>query len=65
MQRYSMTFSRVSPTPPKSGLEGHEAVRSRNDKMDAVLGHATGPQYDPTSIEAKLADALSRSRNVA
>lgn len=65
MQRYSMSFSRVSPAPQKPGLGEHEAVRPRSDKMDALLRRATGPQYDAISIEAKLADALARRSKVA
>lgn len=64
MQRYSMSFSRVSLAPQKSGLGEHEAVRTRNDKMDAMLRRATGPQYDATSIEAKLTQALARHTKV-
>lgn len=65
MQSYSMSFSRVSPAPQKSGLGEHEAVRPRNEKMDAMLRRATGPQYAATSIEAKLTEALARRSKVA
>lgn len=64
MQRY-LSFSRAMPAPQKSGLVEQDAVRPRNDKMDAILRRATGPQYDATSIEAKLAEALARCSKVA
>lgn len=65
MQRYSMSFSRANPAPQKSGLGEQEAVRPRNEKMDAMLRRATGSQYDATSIEAKLTEALSRRSKAA
>lgn len=51
MQSHSMSFSRVSPAPQKSGLGEHEAVRPRNEKMDAMPRRATGPQHDAAFTE--------------
>jgi hypothetical protein len=65
MPRHSMSFSPVSPAPQKSGQGDHAAMRPRNDKMDAMLRRATGPQYDATNVEAKLSEALARPSKVA
>jgi hypothetical protein len=60
MQRHT-SFGRTSPTPREPGLgeQVAQALRPRNDKMDALLRRATGPQYDAASTEAKLTEALA------
>lgn len=67
MPRHTMSVSCVNSTPQKSGLAEQvaQAARPRSEKMDALLRRAIGPQYDATSIEAQLTEALARQGKVA